>query len=83
MDGLVFAGGIGEKSALLRKTLVEKSRSLGFSLNETANGQDPKDGQTVMDISRESSQDHRVLVCQTNEQVRVVSRLTFLFCFFC
>lgn len=73
MDGLVFAGGIGEKSALLRKTLVDKSRSLGFSLNEAANNQGPKDGQTVTDISRrsDSSPGHRVLVCQTDEQVRV------------
>lgn len=70
VDGLVFAGGIGEKSALLRKTLVAKSRSLGFALDETANEQGPREDQTVMNISGESSRDHhRVLVCQTNEQV--------------
>lgn len=69
VDGLVFAGGIGEKSALLRKTLVEKSRSLGFAIDESKNNQGPKDDQTVLDISKESGSGRRVLVCQTNEQV--------------
>lgn len=69
VDGLVFAGGIGEKSALLRKTLVEKSRSLGFAIDESKNDQGPKDDQTVLDISKESGSGRRVLVCQTNEQV--------------
>ncbi|OJJ85645.1 putative acetate kinase [Aspergillus glaucus CBS 516.65] len=68
VDGLVFAGGIGEKSALLRKTLVEKSRSLGFAIDESKNDQGPKDDQTVLDISKESGSGRRVLVCQTNEQ---------------
>lgn len=72
----MFAGGIGEKSALLRKTIVEHSHCLGFGLSESANSQKPKDDQTVMDISGEPNRDHRVLVCQTNEQVcSVVSGL--------
>lgn len=69
VDGLVFAGGIGEKSALLRKTLVEKSRSLGFAIDESRNSQGPEDNQTVLDVSKEFGSGRRVLVCQTNEQV--------------
>ena len=77
VDGLVFAGGIGEKSAFLRKTLVEKSRSLGFAIDESKNDQGPKDDQTVLDISKGSASGRKVLVCQTNEQVSF-----FFFSFF-
>lgn len=76
----MFAGGIGEKSALLRKTLVDKSRALGFALDESANEQDPKADQPVMDISGGSGRDHRVLVCQTNEQVSVMCDESLYLC---
>ena len=69
VDALVFAGGIGEKSPMLRKALVEKSRSLGFAIDDSLNEKGPKDEETVMDISPGSaSSGRRVFVCQTNEQ---------------
>lgn len=69
VDALVFAGGIGEKSPMLRKTLVERSHSLGFAINDSANSQGPPENQTVVNISRDSAKEPRVMICQTNEQV--------------
>lgn len=70
IDGVVFSGGIGEKSALLRKTLVEKCQCLGLAIDDAANDKGPGDEETVKDISKGSGKGPRVLVCQTNEQVR-------------
>lgn len=66
---MVFSGGIGEKSALLRKTLVDKCQCLGLALDNAANDKGPGDEETVKDISQNSGKGPRVLVCQTNEQV--------------
>lgn len=78
VDALVFSGGIGEKSALLRKTLAEKCRSLGVAIDSAANDQGPEDNQTVKDISQGGGRGPRALICQTNEQVSIlVSWLVF------
>lgn len=69
VDAIVFAGGIGEKSALLRKVLVEKARCLGVAVDTAANETGPAEDQTVLDISKEAGKGPRVLVCQTDEQV--------------
>lgn len=69
VDGVVFSGGIGEKSALLRKTLIDKCQCLGLALDDAANDKGPGDGETVKDLSQGSGKGPRVLVCQTNEQV--------------
>lgn len=69
VDALVFAGGIGEKSALLRRTLSEKCQSLGIAIDLEANDKGPDDDQTVKDISKGTGKGPRVLICQTNEQV--------------
>ncbi|KAJ5916350.1 hypothetical protein N7504_000365 [Penicillium tannophilum] len=66
VDALVFAGGIGEKSALLRRTLVEQCQSLGVAIDSGANDKGPGD-ETVKDISL-GGKGPRVLICQTNEQ---------------
>lgn len=68
VDAIVFAGGVGEKSALLRRTLVEKARSLGVAIDSSKNEKGPDDDQTVMDISKEGVQGPKALICQTNEQ---------------
>lgn len=73
VDALVFAGGIGEKSALLRRTLVEQCQSLGVAIDSGANDKGPGDD-TVKDISLDSK-GPRVLICQTNEQVRLACYL--------
>ncbi|KAK0511520.1 hypothetical protein JMJ35_006093 [Cladonia borealis] len=65
VDALVFAGGIGEKGALLRTRIVEKCRCLGFGLDEQTNNNKIED--VVRDIGMEGAR-YRTLVCQTDEQ---------------
>ncbi|KAJ5174542.1 acetate kinase [Penicillium canariense] len=74
VDALVFAGGIGEKSAMLRRTLVEKCQSLGMAIDTEANDKGPEDNQTVIDISKGAGKGPRVLICQTNEQFEMAYR---------
>ncbi|PQE06399.1 acetate kinase protein [Rutstroemia sp. NJR-2017a WRK4] len=66
VDALVFAGGIGEKSDLLRKRVTDEVGCLGFEIDEERNGEDGK-GHTVWDVGREGAK-HRTLVCHTDEQ---------------
>lgn len=66
VDALVFAGGIGEKSAVLRKRVVEKCQCLGFQIDEQKNGSAIRD--TVQDIGSANAR-HRTLVSKTDEQV--------------
>lgn len=75
VDGLVFAGGIGEKSALLRRVLSEKCASLGVAIDLVANDKGPDDNETVKDLSQDTGKGPRVLICQTNEQVSLVHLL--------
>lgn len=65
VDALVFAGGIGEKSAFLRSRVVEKCICLGFTIDEDKNNQP---GQArVVEIGKDSKL--RTLICQTDEEV--------------
>lgn len=72
VDALVFAGGIGEKGALLRTRIVEKCECLGFELDEQTNNNKIED--VVRDVGTEGAR-HRTLVCQTDEQVSISSNL--------
>lgn len=65
VDALVFAGGIGEKSARLRSAVVSRIACLGFAIDEDRNKEKLKD--VVQEIGRDGSP-QRVLVCQTDEQ---------------
>lgn len=65
VDALVFAGGIGEKSALLRSRVAGKCACLGFAIDEDKNSQ-PGEAR-VADIGKDEKL--RILVCQTDEQV--------------
>lgn len=68
VDALVFAGGIGEKGAQLRRAVTEGVRCLGFELDLGRN--EKPDDAVVADIGGERSK-HRVLVCQTDEQAEM------------
>jgi acetate kinase len=77
VDALVFAGGIGERSALLRSRVVGNCRCLGFDVDEGRNESVGETGGVVVDVSAlEEGQDEgkveetkqRVLVCRTDEQ---------------
>lgn len=71
VDALVFAGGIGEKGAALRKAVVEKARCLGFELDE---GRNEKPGdEVVVSIGKDGAR-HGVLVCATDEQVEMATQ---------
>ena len=65
VDALVFAGGIGEKSAYLRAEVVQRCKCLGFSINKSENEADLKNG--VVEIGKTSSS--KVFVCHTDEEV--------------
>lgn len=69
VDALVFAGGVAENSAMLRKKLVEHSQALGFAIDESANSKGANKQQSVTDVSRDSGKVPRVLICRTDEQV--------------
>lgn len=63
IDALVFAGGIGEKSALLRKLVIEKIACLGFAIDDKRNEQ-LGDG-IVHEIGEYN--ERKTLVCETDE----------------
>ncbi|APA14773.1 hypothetical protein sscle_13g095430 [Sclerotinia sclerotiorum 1980 UF-70] len=65
VDALVFAGGIGEKSEVLRRRVVHEVGCLGFEIDEVKNGREMKE--VVQDVGREGAR-HRTLVCLTDEQ---------------
>ena len=65
VDALVFAGGIGEKSYILRKRVTENAACLGFEVDPELNVKEIKD--VVQDVGRRAAR-HRTLVCQTDEQ---------------
>ena len=64
VDAIVFAGGIGEKSAYLRQLVVQQCACLGFTIDGEANEQ-YQGGEKVTDIG--TSQQVRTLVCETDE----------------
>lgn len=75
IDAIVFSGGIGERSVELRKTVCEGVECFGFEINEKSNeGVDDGDNEkSVVDIGvkRTAGDKMRILVCRTDEQVRV------------
>ncbi|KAK4192647.1 Acetokinase family-domain-containing protein [Podospora australis] len=66
VDALVFAGGIGEKSAKLRAAVVDQIGCLGFQIDA-----DKNENKEIEDIVEDVGKDGvkpRILVCQTDEQ---------------
>ncbi|KAK2742383.1 hypothetical protein FQN55_007917 [Onygenales sp. PD_40] len=76
VDALVFAGGIGEKSAVLRAKVVERCRCLGFRVGGEVNekGLEGVEEEAVVEISGENGEVggddglRRMLVCRTDEE---------------
>lgn len=71
VDALVFAGGIGERSAELRREVVRLVGCLGFEIDEEENEQSREEGVVVWDVGKkevEGGRLKRVLVCRTDEQ---------------
>lgn len=74
VDALVFAGGIGERSAELRREIVKLVGCLGFEIDEERNEQIREEGVVVWDVGKEGENEKlkRVLVCRTDEQFEMV-----------
>lgn len=72
LDALVFTGGVGENSALLRQTICEKLTFFGIEVDPALNGQSSSDNRR---ISSERSK-VQVLVIPTNEEL-MIARDTF------
>ncbi|KAI0594997.1 acetate and butyrate kinase-like protein [Biscogniauxia sp. FL1348] len=70
VDALVFAGGIGERSARLRAAVADQAACLGFAVdgprNEAVSGTGGG-GAVVQDVGSQGAR-HRTLVCFTDEQ---------------
>jgi acetate kinase len=68
VDALVFAGGIGERGAKLRRRVVEEVMCLGFAIDE---GRNERPGNEVVeDISKEGAK-VKTLVVKTDEQLQM------------
>jgi acetate kinase len=74
VDALVFAGGIGEKSDLLRKRVVDEASCLGFEIDGELNNKKIDD--VVQEVGNKEAK-HRALVCQTNEQFEMARFIAF------
>ncbi|KIV86706.1 acetate kinase [Exophiala sideris] len=68
VDALVFAGGIGEKSAYLREVVTHKVSCLGFTLDDDKNKK-AADGGDVLNIG--TSDKMRTLVVETDEDLEM------------
>lgn len=77
VDAVVFSGGIGERSVELRDTVVGRMKCLGFELDDAENaGVGEQEGEVIeIGVSRDN---HRVLVCRTDEQVSTNSTILFV-----
>ncbi|KAF2431717.1 acetate kinase, partial [Tothia fuscella] len=63
VDALVFAGGIGESSALLRAAVVDRLKCLGFEISKDKNEAGDEDAVHTIHKGKKS-----VLVCETDEE---------------
>lgn len=75
VDALVFAGGIGEKSEIIRTKVVESCACLGFKLDAGKNKEGGED--IVYDISADAAEGKKVLVCATDEQFEMARGCCF------
>lgn len=68
-DALVFTGGIGCNSSLVRKKALEGAEGLGFALDEAKNASDcPLGNQSVVDVAAAASK-ARIVVVRTFEEL--------------
>lgn len=68
VDGLIFTGGIGENSAVIRQRAVENLQRFGLRLDARAN--EARLGGLAGEISAEDS-DVKILVIPTNEELLI------------
>jgi acetate kinase len=71
VDAVVFAGGIGERSAKLRKAVLERCKCVGFGLDEELNEKVNGEGEEVVSVVGKGHGEMWSLVCRTDEQVEM------------
>ncbi|KEP53944.1 acetate kinase [Rhizoctonia solani 123E] len=69
LDGIVFSGGIGEKSVRLRADVGRMFSWMGCKVDQAANEAVGNDKQTVTEITGKDS-NLRILVCLTDEETQ-------------
>jgi acetate kinase len=77
VDALVFAGGLGEKSHLLRTLVCENLADMGFDINEERNQSDCDGRAGVFDTNQLCSADgskSQVWVIPTNEELSIAQQ---------
>lgn len=77
LDALIFTGGIGENSPMVRAKTLGMLKMLGFALDEKSNLENGK--QTNHLISAQSSK-HLALVIPTNEELMIARETAALAC---
>lgn len=73
VDAIVFAGGIGEHSEVLRRVVGEQIACLGYPAVDDSRNNEQGQTTVVYDISKPSQankeeRQKRILVCRTDEQ---------------
>lgn len=73
VDALVFAGGIGEKSVVVREAIIKACECLGFAVDAQRNVEASSSDEVIEDITARDAPAGapRVLVCQTDEQLEM------------
>lgn len=69
IDALIFAGGIGENNAELRKMIIDKLAVLGFKLDAGLNQADQEG------VISSSDSTARILIVPTNEELSMVQQI--------
>jgi acetate kinase len=70
LDALVFTGGIGENSSLVRAMIIKNLSILGFNLNESANVANNLKESLAIQIHSENSR--TILIIPTDEEAMIV-----------
>lgn len=72
IDALVFTGGIGENSAVVRQNIVKHLSIFGFTINHAANNQPSSRNECYNGLSIHEDQSIPVLVIPTDEEAMIV-----------
>lgn len=71
VDALVFAGGVGERSAELRHAVGKGVGCLGFSAIDERKNREMKDEDGIVVDIGSGGKEKRMLVCHTDEQMEM------------
>lgn len=81
LDALVFSGGIGERSARLRKAVLGHCECVGFVIDDDLNDRVDETGGAVIEIGT-GLEDMKSLVCRTDEQLEMARQCSLQYSFY-